>query len=298
MGWGSRQWLRVTPEVTFGTYNTPGTGAFWIRLSDDSAFTMEPTPKRWVVRSADGGNRPVLSGANRSSLEGDLKTLLYPVQAAQLLTMATTLTSFDLASYTLDHFDTVRTRRYLGIKAASLAIAAAAETQEGLATVALKLVGQKEDSADPTLAEPAITVFPAGNPYTLQELSGALTIGASARTAFKSMTWSLTNKLEASFESGRYVNNVTYCGRDVTLDADMQYASATDRTSWETQAAQAVTAVFTKASPAKVLTLNMYAANRINSLGRATPLGGVSRQTIQLMGQVDGTNGDFAFTEV
>jgi hypothetical protein len=297
MAQGMRQWGRITPETTFGTYNVSGT-ANWVRLTGDNASTIEPTPQRFRIKSADGGNKVVMSGANRVKVEGNISTYLYPSQAGSFLALATTLTSFDLGSFTYDHFDSVRLRRYLGCKVAKATITCAAESDEGNAKISLDIVAQKQDSVDPTLAEPAVTVFPTGLPYTIQELSGALTIGASARTAFKSLAIAFNNTLAANFESGVYVNNVTHCGREILIDADLQYASATDRAAWEAQTAQTLTAVFTKVSPAKILTLTFNAANRINSLSRTLPLGDVSRQGIQLQSQVDGTNGDFSYTEV
>ena len=58
MGWGARQWLRLTKETTYGSYDSGGT-TVWIRLTGDNAFTPYIAVGRNPIRDAAGGNRRV-----------------------------------------------------------------------------------------------------------------------------------------------------------------------------------------------------------------------------------------------
>src|SRR5438270_380435 len=111
---GFYQWLKLTPETTYGTYNAGGTAA-WIRLAGDDAFAPQKVPAKTIIRSADASNRRITNVSSRYAVSAGLKTPLYPSQAQFLLTAAATLsgTPPNIGSYTADFWDGQATRRFL-----------------------------------------------------------------------------------------------------------------------------------------------------------------------------------------
>jgi len=294
MGWGANSWLRITNESTFGTYNSGGT-ATWLRLVGDTAFNGMPEPQRKELFSADGGNTPVQNISSRMKVGGKLRTPLYPTQASVILGAATTLTSNDLTSYTIDHYDSFEAVRYLGCKIQGLDLSCSSESDEGIIMLDIDWVMQKFSSV--TLAQPAFSVFPTENPYVHKESKGGLTIGGSTRTLYNMFKMSLKNKLAATFDEDTYISNLTYVGRTFDFSTNFQYTSATDRTNYEGQSGQVCSIVFTKASPAHTMTLDWKSSVRYTQRQRYTPLGDVARQELSFRSFFDATaTTDFSFS--
>jgi len=290
MAWGARQWLAIMPESTYGTYNTGGT-LIYIRLASDNAFSMNPTVLSEDIRDAGGGNRKVQRVATRKSHAGSLTTPLYPTQANALLAWGATISSNDLGSYSINHYDGVRTRRYLGVKVGKLGLACSPTSH---LILSLDLVAQTTAS-DPTFAEPAFSSFPTELPYTFQQSSGQFSVAASARTRYNSFALSIVNMLKPQFEELDYISSLPYCGRDVSFTTSFQYSASTDTAAYEAQTSLDTTIAFVHGT--NTLTLDFQSVGKLSSRARSMPLGDISREDYTLDAFYESAGGtDFGFT--
>ncbi len=309
---GAKQWLELIDESAFGVTQTTSPLAIWIRLHEDDAFTMVPVPGRYEVRSADARNRPVINVSSRYTLAGSLKLLAYsdfgsadtvPL-VGRMLDWATTIGASgftdDLKSYTVRHYDGVRNREYNGVKVKSLKYMSAAETNEGVASLALELVAQKYNPTDPvSFAEPAVGVF-SQYPYKHIETSGGLILrssGGATRTKYGSLELTVANELKPLFYESAFASDIPYNGRTVDLVCGkVQFNSSTDRANFENQSAITASAVYTKVTPAHTLTLDLKTAARVSGLDRSLPLGDAPHETIHLRSFYDTTaTTDFSY---
>lgn len=257
MGWGAQQWLRATKESTYGQYDS---GALtqdihWLRLHGNNAYTMrsDVSKTRKIIRSADGGNRRRQVVKARTVYGGKLVTPLYPSQCGFLLSWASTLTSNDLPSYTLDFFDSVRARRTVGVKVDQLQLAG--DDSSDYYVASLSLTGQTQP-ADPTLAQPADTVFPTELPWEFVETAGLITIGGTPVTKYKNFQLTISNMLKGKFNELPYLSSLYYTGRDIDYRINPEYLVPDWRGYFESQAALSIAAAWNRSSPAHALALN------------------------------------------
>lgn len=296
MGWGARQWLRLTKETTYGSYDSGGT-TVWIRLTGDNAFTPYIAVGRNPIRDAAGGNRRVQVVSSTHAVAGAIKTLLYPAQASALLAWATTITSNDLSSYTADFYDSVRVRRFLGGKVESLKLSCSSGSGEGVLMADFGVAFQTYAGSDPTLTEPSYSSFPTTTPYTLKQSSTGFTVGGSTRTKYNRFDCTITNKLAKTYDELAYVSGLTYCGRDIDFSTSFQYTADTDQGNYESQTALTCSAVFTH--PTNALTLDFKAAGYMSTRSRSLPLGDVAREDYTVEAFFDSSaTADFAFAVV
>lgn len=297
MGWGAQQWLRATPETTFGQYNSAGQ-AEWLRLHANNAFSMrsDVSKTRKVIRSADGGNRRRQVVNARTVYGGKLVTPAYPSQMSWLLGWATTLSSNNLSTYTLDFWDGVRARRYLGVMVDQLQLSG--DDQSDFYVLSLSLTGQTTAGTDPTLAQPADSVFPTEVPWEHIETRGLITLGGSAIVNYKSFSLTIANTLRGKFNEWPYISNLYYCGRDVDFRCVPEYASSSWRADFEAQTQLTMEAGFNRASPAHALTLNFQTNNYLAELPpEDLPLDDAAYTELGFQAFYDQTVGsDFSFT--
>jgi hypothetical protein len=310
---GAKQWVQFTSESAYGVTATVSPVIFWARLHSDNAFGLVPKPMRKEYMTADTRNRPAINVSSQYTLEGSLSVLAYADACGpdtssftdRMFDWATTIGSSgftdDLASYTIRHFDGVRNREYLGCKVKSLKFSTNANTDQGVGSFAIDIVAQKMNAVDPaTLVEPAVSVFPI-YPYKHIETAGGVLLGlaaAPARVKYGSLELSIANDLKSLFYETAYLSDCPYNGRtvDMTL-GNIQFASKTDRDNFEAQSAITATAVYTKGTPAHVLTLDMKANAHMTGLDRSMPLGDATNETIHLRAFYDtAASTDFSFT--
>jgi hypothetical protein len=252
---------------------------------------MRSVPQRQIIRSADGGNRRRQVVANRKVVAGNLNTLWYPTQSNLLLTAALTLTSNDLASFTIDFWDSVQVHRFLGCKVSNLHIAGTA--QQDFIPLTMSWVGQSKSTA--TLADPGVTVFPTENPYQHFESKGLLSIGGTV-TKYKSLGITIKNTLDAPFDEDQWISNCTFAGRDIDLSVQLQYASATLRTAFEAQSALTVTAAWAR-SGGVTSTIDLKTKDYVATVQDDLPLAAVAYQTVDVQCFYDsGATTDASFT--
>lgn len=294
MPWGGQTWLRFTTETTYGTYNSGGT-VLYPTLYGGNSFGMRKVPQRKVIRTADGGNRRKFVVANRKVYSGRLNTLLHPDQASYWLGLATTLTSNQLGSVTIDYWDSVQAWRFLGAMVSGLSITASA--QQDYSTLSLDFVAQQRDATFTTFAQPAETNYSTVLPYQYVETAGNVKLGGSAITNYRTMSVSLRNVLAATWDELPYISACYYAGRDLDFSLGPQYLATAYRGDFENQTALTWILNFTRASPAHALTLTCETNNYISNIGDDLPLDGPSYQNLDVQCFYDAANTtDFSFT--
>jgi hypothetical protein len=294
MAWGAQQWVRITKEATYGTFDASALTADinWYRLTGNNPFTMRVTPQRQTIRSADGGNRRRQVVATRKVVAGNLSTQFYPSQAAKLLAAGMTLTSNDLSSYTIDYWDTVQEQRFLGCKVQSLAATGTATGDHIPMTIGW--LGQSKGTPV-TLTQPADTVFPTDLPYLHFESKGLLSIGGTI-TKYSSLGFDLKNHLDGTWDEDQYITSCLYCGRDLDLTVKLQYISSTLRAALEAQTALTITSAWAR-SGGVTSTLDLKTKSYVATVSDDLALDKAGYQTIKIEAFYDAAAGtDFAFT--
>jgi hypothetical protein len=292
MGWGAQSWVRITPEITWGTYNGAGT-PLWVRLPGPNACTVRATPQRQIIRSADGGNRRRQVVAGKIAVAGNLSTLFYPTQAAVLFGLAMTLSSNDLGSFTLDFWDTIQVHRFLGAKINSLACNGSAS--QDYIPMSLGITAKSRTTT--TLAQPADTVFPTEIPYEHIESLGLLSIGG-VQTKYSTLGFTLKNFLDGTFDEAATITSLIYCGRDLDLSVRLQYVAATLRAALDAQTALTITSGWARTA-GLATTLDLKTKSYVATVGDELPLDKAAYQTIGIQTFYDqAATTDFSFTVV
>jgi hypothetical protein len=284
--------LRLTEEAVFGTYASGGT-AIYIRLDQPDAFQVMTTPEFWTIMSGSGFAVPALYGTETTGLAATLSTPLHYSQASFLMGWAlsrinsgqtapwvTTEIAGDLASVTADYIftnvdGTERTKRFLGCKVVTFQLSGSRDANVmrlSLGLVASTPQGNSYDSSvDPTLSDPADTVFPV-DPVLFQHARGHLTLNNTARSNFQSLQFSCQNRVKAYFDESRFANLIRFNGRSTTLSGNSRLkATPNDRATYEAGTTLPTnTLAFTNGTHTVTLTLNSN--NYFARIGEQFPL--------------------------
>ena len=296
----ARQYLRLTPEASWGVYAAAGTPIL-IPIDKANPFTLRPTPIPWEIRSAGGGNRRVQTGSQRTSCTGGFHTLVYGSQAAALAPWICATADGVLGSVTLDHAiqiedgSTTAYRRYLGVMVEQAQFRCGED--DPLLRLRLDLVAQQPATISGTdLPMPTATDYPSDVPYVFQHLSGGVSVVAS-RAEFASFQCTIKNKLDVRFMASQFPTRIKYCGRDVDLSTQFPYIVTTDRAHLE--AVDPVAASMTFTNGAHTLGFAMNSKNVIAGVGDDLALDTIFLQGIELHNFFDasaGTPNDFTLT--
>ena len=296
----ARQYLRLTPEASWGVYAAAGTPIL-IPIDKANPFTLRPTPIPWEIRSAGGGNRRVQTGSQRTSCQGALHTLVYGSQAAALAPWICADANGVLGSVTLDHAiqledgGTTAYRRYLGVMVEQARFRCGED--DPLLRLKLDLVAQQPATISGTdLPQPAATDYPGDVPYVFQHLAGGFSVVAS-RAEFATFQLTIKNLLDVRFMASQYPTRIKYCGRDVDLNTRFPYIVTTDRAHLE--AVDLVAASMTFTNGAHTLGFAMNSKNVIAGVGDDLALDTIFLQGIELHNFFDasaGTPNDFTLT--
>ena len=300
-----RQWLELVKEATYATYDGSAIAAdkTWVRLASDGAFSMIPQVEAYTIKSYDARAEAIQYGTNRTLLAGTLTTPFYGSQADLFLRLATGLVgtgsppNYDLPSFTINHYDGVRTRRYLGCKIASATLNI---PTSGPATWSFSVVAHKPDATNPTLAEPAGTVFPAATdlPFTLQDTAGGFKVGSNTpRTKYNSITCTFTNVLSGEQTESPYLTHV-YGGRDITFGSTFWYESGeTDRAAYESATALTIVDLTVARSGGYSVLFDWKGQGRITGYSNNLPMGQKGKASLTVMSMFDPTpSASFSFT--
>lgn len=290
MAWGAQTWLKITKEASYAVRPVSAPESVWVRLHADDAFTMRPSPMRQIIRSADAGNRRRQVVSARTEYAGKLSTILYPSQAAFLLGAACNLVSNDLASYSLDFFDSVRVQGYLGAKVKGLSLSSKAD--QDYLTLSIDWIAQKLDDSLAALPQPDDASFPDERPYEHYESAGNLTLGGTALTKFRGVDLAVNNVLVPTWDEQRFISGLYYCGRDVDASLDLQYVSTSFRAALEAQTPLALVLKWLRpGTPAKSVTVDLKSRDYVASVADRLPLAGVGYQTVAVQTFYDPSSG-------
>jgi Phage tail tube protein len=298
----AREYLRWTPETTWGTYDAVATPAI-IQLDQNNAFTMRKKPVEWMIRSAGAYARRVQKGSSKYALGGGLNMLCYDTQMAVLAPALFATSGNVLKSATVDHVvvmeDSGATKvyqRYLGVMAQQVVFSAKESDQ--LARLNLTLIGKSTATITVTdLAEPAAGDYPSGAPYVFEHC-GAFTL-ATSRTEFEEFTLTIKNNLDARFMRTATLSRLKYCGRDVDFAIRFPYLTTADRAAMEAQTALAASMTMTNGSNSMAFQFN--SKNFVANVSDALDLDKVYLQSIEGQCFFDasaGTPNDLAVTVV
>jgi hypothetical protein len=235
-------------------------------------------PARQVIRTADAGNRRIQVVANRQVISGTLKTLLYPTQAAYIMT-ANTITGTPpvLPSYSFEFFDSTRVQRYLGGMCSGMRISSNA--QQDYVSLETDWIFQSLDATFTVFAQPAQSNYPTENPYQHVNSSGNVKLGGTAITLYKQVDINLKNVLVGTWDETSTISALYYCGRDLDFTAVPQYTAATYRTDYEGQTPLTWIIKWANAVPHSV-TFTCEASGYIDSIGDDLPLDGPGYQSL------------------
>jgi hypothetical protein len=311
--------LCITQESAFGTYHSSSPVAIYPRLDSADAFKVMTQPEFWQIMSGSGFAVPALFG---SQVTGLAATLSFPlcyshanfvlgwalqrINSGQTSPWTTSEIAGDLASCTLDYIwtnttGTERTKRFLGAKVATLQLAASRDSPVmrcTLGLIASTPQGNSYDSSsDPTLTDPADTVFPT-DPVLFQHLKAGLTIGNVARSNFQSIGLGVTNRIRPYYDESRFASLIRSNGRTTKLTGSSRLKpTPDDRAAYESATVQgsANTVVFTNGTHTVTFTLN--AQNYFDSISEQFPLDEEIYYSWSLSNLLDATaTTDFTYT--
>lgn len=311
--------LRITQENVFGVYETTTPVSLYVRLDQPDSFKVMTTPEFYTIMSGSGFAVPALYGSATTGLAAALQTPLHYSQASFLLGWAldrinsaqtapwtTTEIAGDLASCTLDYIwtnvdGTERAKRFLGAKVVSCQLSGSRQSpvmRLSLGLVASTPQGNSYDaSVDPTLTDPADTVFPT-DPVLFQHLKGGLTLGNVARSNFQSLTFATQNRVKAYFDESRFANLIRFNGRNTTVAGNSRLkATPNDRTTYESAGALTSVNSVVWTNGAHTITLTLNNNNYFSSLNEHFPLDEEIYYGWTAQNLLDATAGtDFTFT--
>lgn len=310
----AREFLLLVKESALGTVMTSpvaGTDSILIRLTDGNSFDLNQDNEYEHIMYGGGLAITAESVTDHYSCKGNLKTKLYPSQAAfltnwglqrinsgQTTPWVTTEVPGDLVSVSCFHAvqqsnGTFLRERFSGTKVANFNLDVSRDSTT--ATLSMDLVACRkypsasDGSVAPTLLEfpdPAETDYPYG-PFTFSSTGGLLTIGTT-RTQYNSLSLKAANKLDGQWFETKYLSLNQFHGRETTLDVDLYFKVApADRTSYEANTTQAASIGFASSVAGQSMLINMNAQNTITGLKRDLPLDRAFMQKLTLMNRFD-----------
>lgn len=310
----ARQWLWLTAEQVYGTYDTTSPAfRIAIPLEEGNAFTVRKVRQQQTIRDFAGDNIPRAKYGRRFAYAGQLTTTMYIGQAKPLLQWAldrisatgtlpwpTDQCDGDLASVTADHgvrvdCTNIRRRRYLGGKVASLQLSG--DNNSDRVQIALNLIFSNIVTPDPdgtSMPEPAYSAYPT-TPWLFQQSSGQITIGTS-RALYKQFAFSVENVLSTSYFVADNPQRINWRGRTTSLQlSDLIQNSPNDRATFE--AGTLFSAGFGLSDGTNTVAVDLQDSNFFEGLEDEMPLGDEFYNQVTLRNMIDGAAGnDFAVT--
>lgn len=328
----AREFAMLVTESSYGTPKTSpviGTDAFIPRLHESDTFTAQMTPVQVDIPYGGGWNTPADMVEDQFTCEFDFKTYLYPgAYSAMLLNWALTPVNAgrttpwtttdpnnleptgDLASLSFYHAymrddGTYDRRRYGGAKCTTWSITASRQSPVWMFTC--KGTAARDDlNGAGTVAYPTSTEFPAPTetqyplgPYVFSHVAGtwqAINTGSSMRSQYESLTLSGTNVMDANFWENRYVQNIRFLGRTVSLSSSIRMKATPDDLAFF-QTATALKTSFTITNGTNSLAFNLGSKNYLKGVARSLAINKDYRRTINIQNFWDPVAaGDLTFT--
>lgn len=295
----AREFLRVTPETTPGTYNALGT-PYIIDLDAANAYTVRPKPIRKGLRTAGASNLRAVTIAKKKELSGNLN---WTIRGSALAVLADWClpTSGVLKSYTVDHVivmeDSGATKHYdrhLGMYVQQAQFSSGESDQFFKAQLQLQGMSTAVITAT-DFPEPALADYPADAFLTFEDGSAGLTLHSETRVDIETFNLTIKNMLDVRFFAAATPQKIKYCGRDVDWTSRVSYKSAVPRTDFE--AMTPIAASITFANGTDTVAFDMKSANYYADVTDALDVSKLYLQELKLESHLDYAAGtDFTMT--
>lgn len=296
-----REILRITPEATYGTFNSGGTHTI-IDLPADDAFTMRVAPNFWEIASAASDNLITTTGTATANIDGELQIYGRPSQSALLASMVAGVTGSacpTLPSFTIDHAIfiedgscTPKYRRYLGVMCDG-GFDLTNDAQGVLMLWKLKLMGATPATITGSdFATPTYSAYDyAEAPFTFQNAHSTIVYkGSDISDNVESLSYAAGNILMPFRGAGQYRSKVKYCGRRPTITMGTLYYTQQQRIDYEANTAVSLAITFTDPL-VDTLVLTFGNTNYLRTVTDKTKIADFHRQTIMLRNTMDPATG-------
>jgi hypothetical protein len=289
-----REFLRVTPETTPGTFNAGGTHSL-IDLDQANAYTLRPKPILVEIRTAGGNNLRATQVGRKENLNGNLNWLLHGSQAALFVDWCCAKPDGTLPSYTVDHclmmedpLSTLVYSRTLGVYVGQAGVTASEQNQVVRAN--LQLVGTNVATITTTDFPTPVPADFANDPIlTFEDATGGLMLGGTARLDIENFDLTIKNLIDVKFFLGKYPLKLRYCGRDVDWTSRLQFASMVPRNALTDQTQIAASIAFDNGTNS--LSFDMHGKNYFSDVADQIDHGKVFLQQISMKAFVDPATG-------
>jgi hypothetical protein len=306
-----RQAIRITPEATFGVFNSGATSGQQavVPLNVDNAFSLRPKPNMAPLRSQGTSNRVATMYGFTADATGALQCYVRPSQAAIILPLLGTLagtTCLELGSFTIDEIVIPETacafvyRRYTGCKATGSfrmdntptgCLMALQMQVTACGVTPFTGTGSITSSDFPT---PTLSAAELETPYAFEQAAGNVTVGG-ARTDFTSLGFDFGNVLLPFRGETMYPSRIFWRGRNPVFTMANLYKSQADRVAYEAITPQTVSFSFVSGSHS--VAFNLFSGNYYTEIAEDIPVGGILMQTLTLANCIDPTAlNDFSMT--
>ena len=289
-----REFLRITPETTPGTFNSTGAHTI-IDIEQSNAYTVRPRPITVDIRTAGAFNRRWKRVSKKASLEGTLNWLMHGSQAAVFVDWSIAASNA-LKSYTVDHCvmmeDDSSTKIYsrdLGVYVRQAELLASEQDQ--VLRAQLQLVGMERTVIAATdFPTPVLTDFPTDAILTFEDASAGLSLHTASRLDLESFHLTIKNLIDVRYFVALWPQKLKYCGRDIDWTSRLAYSAAIPRADYEAQTPLAAAIIFNNGTNA--LTLNLNSQNYYGDVQDQIDHSKVFLQEINLSSFVDSATGD------
>lgn len=229
-------WARLIRETAYRSPDTLGTlndTHTILELVDDDAVSIEPVANNEQLYSWLACGDPDRVIGETETIEGTIRTLLYPAQAPLLLGWAfmpivdgtpdtpweTDEPDGEFASMALDlgyrdDDGNARSLRLLGGKVTAATLSAARGTRQGAFMLELTARFSSTTTAGST---PDAGDYPTGAPYFLSSTSGNLSVNSSTISNYDSLSISAAYTVDARYDESTYVSRIRHRRREHTL---------------------------------------------------------------------------------
>ena len=270
------------------------------RINDANSFAVRKAPIQKVIRGADGYNKKTQLFSSQFTVSGAFSFPLYPEHCAfWAYALTPDATTGDLPSFVADQAieqvdGTLQYRRYLGCKLQTATIAGTSDTN--MFVISGNILGKMTQTTAVTSTDfedivasfyPSITSYPYR--FTDAGTPGYVKLNNSNQAEYNSVSISINNILDATFNESSYVSRIRFCGRDITWEDNFVLASNTYRGWFEANTQLSTANTIKLDNGTNSFTIALGSAAFVTGVNDELPFDSVHRQTVQFTNLWDGT---------
>lgn len=290
----AREFLRITPELVPGTFQTAGVHTL-IDIDSANSYTVRPKPFTIDTRTAGAYNRRWIRTSKKHSVEGNLNLLMHGSMAAPFVDWAVAQANV-LKSYTVDYCvteedtgSTIIYSRDSGCYIEQAQLTAGESDQ--LIRAQLQIVAMARTVITITeFPTPALTDYPTDALLVFEDATAGLQLGGVARLDIETFNLTIKNMIDKRYFVSASPQLLKYCGRDIDWTSRVSFKSSVPRTAFEAQTAIAGSITFGNGTHSLVIGLN--SKNYYNSVADQIDHSKVFLNELTLSSFVDPAIGD------